>query len=233
METQSCWKTIGVDGGSSSCDQLPELIHCRNCAVYAQGGRSLFDRPLPADYRQMLTAMVGDRTGATSLKSSDRQLLSLSLFRLQDEWFGLEAGIFHSVAAVVPIRRMPGRSNSHFLGMVNFSGELQLCISLRQFLGIDENQAKQAAMTKTAALISPRMVMVQPDRENVEQRWVFGVDEFYGIERINPLAIQEPPMSTVKSKHPLTQGLFDWQGRSVSYLDKEQLFSTIGRRLLP
>jgi chemotaxis-related protein WspD len=76
------------------------------------------------------------------------------------------------------------------------------------------------------------MVMVQPERENLDQRWVFAVDEFYGIERIDPGQIQAPPTSTVKSKR-LTQGLFDWQGRSVSYLDPEQLFSTIGRRLLP
>jgi chemotaxis-related protein WspD len=227
METKSCWKTIGVDGGDRSCHQLRELIHCRNCKVYAQGGRSLFDQPLPDDYRQMLTALVGDSREIT-LKSSDQQSLSLSLFRLQDEWFGLAAGVFHSVAAVVPIRRLPGRNNGAFLGMVNFSGELQLCISLKQVLSIDET----ASMAKTTALVSPRMVMVQPERENLDQRWVFAVDEFYGIERINPLQIQPPPTSIVKSKH-LTQGLFDWQGRSVSYLDPEQLFSTIGRRLLP
>jgi chemotaxis-related protein WspD len=227
METKICWKTIGVDGGDRSCDQLQELIHCRNCKVYAQGGRSLFDQPLPDDYRQMLTALVGDQR-ETTLKSSDQQSLSLSLFRLQDEWFGLAAGVFHSVATVVPIRRLPGRSNGAFLGMVNFSGELQLCISLKQVLSIDET----APMAKTTALISPRMVMVQPERENLDQRWVFAVDEFYGIERIDPGQIQEPPTSTVKSKR-LTQGLFDWQGRSVSYLDPEQLFSTIRRRLLP
>jgi chemotaxis-related protein WspD len=227
METQSCWKTIGVDGGDRSCNQLPELIHCRNCKVYAQGGRSLFDQPLPADYRQMLTALVGD-TRETTRQSSDQKFLSLSLFRLQDEWFGLAAGVFHSVAAVVPIRRLPGRSNGAFLGMVNFSGELQLCISLKQVLSLDET----APRTKTTALISPRMVMVQPERENLDQRWVFAVDEFYGIERIDPAQIQAPPTSTVKSKR-LTQGLFDWQGRSVSYLDPEQLFSTIERRLLP
>jgi chemotaxis-related protein WspD len=227
METKGCWKTIGVDGGDHSCDQLQALIHCRNCTVYAQGGRSLFDRPLPADYRQMLTALVGEPQ-KTTLKSVDQQSLSLSLFRLQDEWFGLAAAVFHSVAAVVPIRCLPGRSNGAFLGMVNFSGELQLCISLKQVLSLDET----APMTKNTALISPRMVMVQPEGENLDQRWVFAVDEFYGIERINPAQIQEPPTSTVKSKR-LTQGLFDWQGRSVSYLDTEQLFSTIGRRLFP
>jgi chemotaxis-related protein WspD len=228
METKSCWKTIGVDGGDRSCHELQELIHCRNCTVYAQGGRSLFDQPLPPDYRQMLTTLVGDPRETTK-KSSDQQSLSLSLFRLEDEWFGLAAAVFHSVATVVPIRRLPGRSNGTFLGMVNFSGELQLCISLKQFLGI----AEIAPATKTTALISPRMVMVQPDQENLDQRWVFAVDEFYGIERINPAQIQPPPTSIVKSKLHLTQGLFDWQGRSVSYLDAEQLFSTIGRRLLP
>jgi chemotaxis-related protein WspD len=146
METTSCWKTIGVDGGDRSCDQLPELIHCRNCKVYAQGGRSLFDQSLPEDYRQMLTALVSDQRAQT-VKDSNQQFLSLSLFRLQDEWFGLAAGVFDSVAAVVPIRRLPGRSNGAFLGMVNFSGELQLCISLKQVLGIDE----MASTTKTTA----------------------------------------------------------------------------------
>lgn len=226
METNRCWKTIGVDGGDHSCPQLQELVHCRNCRVYAQGGRSLFDQPLPPDYRQMLTALVGEAQG-TTVKSAEQQI-SLSLFRLGDEWFALSAGVFHSVAAVAAIRRLPGRSNGTFLGLVNFSGELQLCISLKQFLGLGET----AASEKTTALISPRMVMVQPDRENLDQRWVFAVDEFYGNERINPRQIQPPPTSTVKSKQ-MTQGLLDWQGRSVSYLDADQLFSAIGRRLLP
>jgi chemotaxis-related protein WspD len=226
MEAASCWKTIGVDGGDRSCDQLLDLIHCRHCAVYAQGGRSLFDQPLPADYRQMLTALVGEPR-QTSRQAFDQQSLSLGLFRLQDEWFGLAAVVFHSVATVVPIRRLPGRSNGVLLGMVNFSGELQLCISLKQVLSIDET----APMAKTTALISPRMVMVQPDRDHLDQRWVFAVDEFYGIERIDPRQIQPPPSTGQANR--LTQGLFDWQGRSVSYLDPEQLFSTIGRRLLP
>lgn len=236
--TTSCWKTIGVEGGDRSCDQLPALIHCRNCSIYAQGGRLLFDRPMPADYRRKLTALIAEAktTKPPPSLSSEQQTLSLSLFRLQNEWFGLAAGVFDAVAAVAPIRQIPGRSNAVFLGLVNFNGELQLCISLKQVLGLCETTSTTqtpTAQTSATGLIPPRMVMVQPERDS-NCRWVFTVDEFYGIQRIDSSQIQAPPASPgrASTQASFTQGLFEWQGKSVSYLDPESLFNSIERRLL-
>jgi Magnesium chelatase, subunit ChlI len=39
-ERNDCWNQIGVFG-DGTCPELAKVIHCRNCPVYAAGGRSL------------------------------------------------------------------------------------------------------------------------------------------------------------------------------------------------
>jgi Magnesium chelatase, subunit ChlI len=39
-EHRDCWNQIGVFG-DGTCPELAKVIHCRNCPVYAAGGRSL------------------------------------------------------------------------------------------------------------------------------------------------------------------------------------------------
>jgi chemotaxis-related protein WspD len=222
-DLRSCWRTIGVDG-DRSCPTLTELIHCRNCSIYAQGGRSLFDRPLPEDYRRDWTQSLAqglDLQGKTTVETKV-ETLSLSLFRLEGEWFALPSEVFQSVWDRVVVRRIPQRSNALFLGLVNLGGELQLCFSLKNLLGV------QTPIQTPQTTAYPRMVVIQAQAQ--ADGWVFSVDELYGIERIKAGAIQTPPSH---AKHHLTQGIFTWQGRSVSVLNAEVLFSMIERRLLP
>jgi chemotaxis-related protein WspD len=222
-DLRSCWRSIGVDG-DRSCPKLTALIHCRNCSIYSQGGRLLFDRPLPEDYRQDWTQSLAqglDLQGKTTVKTKV-ETLSLSLFRLEEEWFALPSEVFQSVWDSAVVRRIPQRSNALFLGLVNLGGELQLCFSLKNLLGV------QTPIQTPQTMAYPRMVVIQAQAQ--ADGWVFSVDELYGIERIKAGAIQTPPSH---AKHHLTQGIFTWQGRSVSVLNAEVLFSMIERRLLP
>ena len=44
-----CWNKIGVRG-DSSCRELEEHVHCRNCPVHAAAAVALLDREMPGQY---------------------------------------------------------------------------------------------------------------------------------------------------------------------------------------
>ena len=44
-----CWRKIGVYGGDQSCPMLVEALHCRNCPVFSDAARTLFDRESEVD----------------------------------------------------------------------------------------------------------------------------------------------------------------------------------------
>jgi chemotaxis-related protein WspD len=138
------------------------------------------------------------------------------LFRLYNEWFALTSAVFESISPIVPIRRIPQRSNDRLLGLVNIHGELQLCLSLSNLLGITPNDSPSARQQ----LIYPRMAMIQA---SPQERWVFSIDELQGIERIAPTLMKAAPSNSI------TQAIFDWQGRSVSYLNDVALFAAIAK----
>jgi chemotaxis-related protein WspD len=215
---QPCWKTIGIDG-DRGCPELTALIHCRNCDVYARGGRDLFNRALPPGYQVDWTQIIA--TTEQHLETSEKPL-SLTLFRLYDEWFALTSAVFEAISPIVPIRRIPQRSNDRLLGLVNINGELQLCLSLSSLLGVTPNDAPIPER-----LIYPRMAMIQASaQERPQERWVFPIDELQGIERIAPALLQTAPSN---AKHHITQAIFDWQGRSVSYLDEVALLEAMSK----
>ena len=55
--TSGCWETIGVHG-DSSCEELAQHIHCRNCPVYSTAAQGLLDRPIPQEEIAAATARV-------------------------------------------------------------------------------------------------------------------------------------------------------------------------------
>lgn len=162
--SQDCWNTIGVKG-DRTCPELTAAIHCRNCAIYSQGGRQLLDREPPSGYQQEWTRLLAETTENTentqgsiashattnkqeitgaenSLlvskgKAITNKVLSVVIFRLHKEWLALKASIFKEVTELAVVRTLPHRSNETFLGLVNIRGELQLCISLHHLLGLE------------------------------------------------------------------------------------------------
>ena len=67
--------------------------------------------------------------------------------------------------------------------------------------------------------------MIQGDND----RWVFPVDEIYGICRVHPKAFQNVPVTVAKSKTTFTKGLFEWEQRQVAFLDDELLLHNLAR----
>ncbi|MBD1862605.1 MULTISPECIES: chemotaxis protein CheW [Trichocoleus] len=216
--SERCWNTIGVSG-DRACPELLEMIHCRNCPVYAQAGRSLLEREIPANYLlEWASSLAEEKIEQTA------GTLSVVIFRLGQEWLALSALLFQEITQVSSVRTLPHRSNQIFQGLVNIRGELQLCISLRDLLGIGQ----VAAASTTHQMAYQRMVVVQSQKSS----WVFPVDEVYGVQRIHPDDIRNLPATLSNAKDTYTKGIINWQNHSVNYLDDELLFYTLNRRLL-
>jgi len=126
----SCWNLVGT-GGDASCPRLPEFGHCRHCPVYSQSGKKLFEREIPAEYRE---EWKDNLARAKEQHAADQ--VSVLVFRLRDEWLALKTIVFHEVSKARPVHSIPSRSNARFRGVVNMNGEMLLCVSLADILGL-------------------------------------------------------------------------------------------------
>ena len=171
----SCWRVIGVQGGDQSCERLIEVLHCRNCPIYAQAARQLLDRESPLEDTPELHA------GLYRASSSHTALV----FRLGQQWLGLPPGMVAEVAGNPPVRRLAHRTEGRIEGVVNVRGELRLCVSLVELLGLGRRDAGGA---------TARLVLVEDDSGPL----AFRCDEVRGLLPYTDDAT-EPPPDTLRS----------------------------------
>ena len=214
-----CWNHIGV-AGDRSCAELEQHVHCRNCPVYSNAGRRLLDRPVADDYLSAATAAL-----SRAVDHDRCQRESVVLFRLAGEWFAMSTELCREVVEFRTIHRVPHRSDGVFLGLINIRGQLQLCISLTEFLGIEvEAKASQAV----SHIVYQRVIAFDKDGEC----WVFLADEVFGIYDIRPQDLAEPPVTVGAAASSFTRSLFQWQGRDVALLDDVSLFAGLRSKVL-
>ncbi len=238
--TNECWKAIGI-WGDRSCGELKTHTHCRNCPVYSSGGRNLLEREAPAEYVSEWTDLLAEIEAAANRQVATNAI-SIVIFRLGGEWLALPASLFKEVTPISPVRTLPHRSSAVLLGLVNVRGEIQMCISLNALLRLETTNASDSigrggspggtaptASRQTANNVTyKRMVVVEKEGS----RWVFAVDEMYGVHRIHPEEVRNAPATVSKVPETYIKGMIDWQDKSVSYLDDELLFYTLNKRVL-
>ncbi|MCP1454406.1 chemotaxis protein CheW [Pseudomonas kilonensis] len=203
-----CWNRIGVHG-DKSCPLLIEHIHCRNCSVYSAAATRLLDRyALPQDQRDL------------SLAPADTDVVtrSLLMFRLGEEWLGLTTRSLVEVAPLQPIHSLPHQRSRALLGVANVRGALVACLSLVELLDLEPGAAVVAG-----ARVMPRMLIVAAKGGPV----VVPVDEVDGIHAIDERILASASQSTGK----YTRGVLPFKGRSLRWLDEEQLLSAVARSL--
>jgi chemotaxis-related protein WspD len=100
---------------------------------------------------------------------------------------------------------------------------MQLCVSLADLVGIDRN----AAASINDRLVHPRMMVIEKDNE----RWVFPVDEVFGIARVKNHDLREVPVTVSHDSSAYTSGVFEWNGHSVGLLEDELIFGSLRRKL--
>jgi len=218
--TNDCWNHIGV-WGDKSCPELNRVTHCRNCEVYAAAGLELLDREAPEDYRRQWTESL--KTRQDTIDKSET--VSALIFRIGAEWLALPASLFKEIAPARAIHRLPHRSNEVLLGLVNIRGEMRLCVSIGNFLGLEkEGEAEETARSRAQG----RMMVAQLEGEI----WVCPADEVYGTHRFHSSELLRVPATVAKSTTSYTQGILSCDGKNVGYLDADLLFYALKRRVL-
>jgi chemotaxis-related protein WspD len=212
----SCWNDIGVKG-DLSCQQLKAVIHCYNCQVYLETGRSLFNREVPIEYLEDWTMIVSQ-----SATKEIQATISLMIFRIGQELLALPVSCLQEIVVPTIVHRLPHRSNQLFLGLTNIRGETLVCISLAHLLSLNVDP------DLAAKELCQRMIVAG----NAEFRWVFPVDEVFGVHRFASQQLNQAPVVITKATETYTQYVLNWQGQKVNFLDTELLFYTLNLKIL-
>ena len=216
-QIQDCWNKIGV-GGDQSCPELQKYFHCRNCPVYSAAGAQLMDRDLPASYRAERTKHF-----AAKKKDSAPGKLSILIFQLGREQFGLPTAMVQEFARHRPIHSLPHRKQKIVLGLVNIGGELVICISLTRLLGVEPDTSRLAPRANSCD-----RVLVLNWQGN---RFAFPVDEVLGVSRFQMDELKTAPATIAKANSTLIRGVIASQGRTIGCLDENLLLTAFNQNL--
>jgi len=207
-----CWNRIGIHG-DKSCPLLIEHIHCRNCAVYSAAATRLLDR---------YALQTEDREQGSGTLQSEVKTRSLLMFRLGEEWLGLATRSLVEVAPLQAIHSLPHQRSRALLGVANVRGALVACLSLVELLGLDA-----AGNVVSGARVMPRMLIIAAHGGPV----VVPVDEVDGIHAIDERILDAASQSGTQASARYTRGVLQFKGRSLRWLDEEQLLSAVTRSL--
>jgi chemotaxis signal transduction protein len=152
------------------------------------------------------------------------QSLSVMIFRLATELFALPVGVFLEVSAPFVVHSVPRRSNALFLGMVNVRGEIMLAASLTHLLGLQLNPSPTGG---------PQTVGRMAVAGAPEGKWVFPIDEIYGIYLFNRDDVKDAPVVISNAASSYACGVFQWQNRLVALLDPDRIFGALNKEISP
>lgn len=240
-----CWNQIGI-AGDQTCPDLQTHIHCRNCPVFALAARAFFERPADPHYLAEWTQWLGRSAETASQRSSSAAELtgpdqiSLLIFRLGKEWMALPTQTVSEVTLPRPLHRIPHRSSTVLVGLVNLRGQLQLCISLHGLLGLDTAPLPPPGVTSefqtpkdtdlTAAtagsMATQGRLIVLRNRERSES-WVFAADEILGVQRIPRSQMHSVSSALANPEVSFSQAILAWEDHSVTMLDEQRIFAAL------
>lgn len=187
----------------------------------------MLEREAPRDYLNEWTSLLAQTKLETIQEQRDTtSKTSVVVFRLGVEWLALATNIFKEVTQVSTIRTLPHRSNPILLGLANIRGEIQMCISLSSLLNLENSAAVNHQNTNE--ILSQRMMVVEKEAS----RWVFPVDEIYGVHTFHPHELSNVPATVSKSTQTYVKGMLECHERNVSYLDDDLLFYILNKKIL-
>ncbi len=211
-----CWNRIGVQG-AATCERLAAVAHCRNCPDYIAAGRVLLDRDVPEAAPEEWARAIAEP------KQSRRSgSLSTVVFRIGAEWLALKTIAFEQAVTARPIHSVPLRTNHVFLGLVNVEGELLLCFSLGDALGLGQDPS-----SGSSARGRKRLLVVNRDG----QRFAFPVDEVLGVRSLAPDDFAPAPATLSKAPDAISVSVFSIGARRIALLDEARFFDRLMRAL--
>jgi len=215
-----CWNVIG-SRGDQSCPKLATRIHCRNCEVYADAAQRSLQRPVSAGYREQWAAHYRQANQATT--PNDAAAL---VFRVGREWLALPAAMVDSVAPQAKAHRLPHRSGTSLLGVVNVCGKLYPALSLASLLGIDDTDNTEAT-ANAGRHIFARLLVIQWE----SQAFALPVAELHGIVRYASASLGAPAATINKGAVRHLAGVLTHAGMHIGVLDAPLVAHQMARLL--
>ena len=216
-----CWNRIGVWAkGGRDCPKLDEVGHCINCEVFSSAGRQLLESEAPHGYLEEWTESC-----SAEQQEKNHQAGSVILFRLGDEWLGMETRILDEVMSMRAVHSVPHRKSSLLKGLANVRGELQLCVSIGRLMNITRGEITGFNVVKG---VYERMVVASHN----SLRFVFPVSEVKGVLRFDLNEVKEAPSTAMNCSVHYLKGMLIWENRHVGVIDHELLFSALERGIL-
>jgi chemotaxis signal transduction protein len=167
--------------------------------------RSLFNRPMPAGYREELSVWM-----ATEPPRPARQKGSILLFQLGPMRLALPVNFAFAVSPVLHIARIPHRSGTVLQGLVAFRGELLPCCSLARLMDVSRNETSAA-----------RTLILE---ESPSRLWAVPIDGVLGIRAMPDEFVD---WQTSLAPHWLAGSFEDARAGGVHLLDSGNLFRQI------
>ncbi len=220
MDIEDCWNRIGVWARiDSRCPELERVIHCHNCDVFSRASRGILEQDLSDEYQQEWTEVFARK----QQQSQRSELNSVVIFRLGEEWFSLPSKLVDEVTRMKPIHRLPHTNNGVVKGLINIRGELKICVSLGEILGLDKSSMAMA----DGHIVFDRIIIAHSDAG----QFVFPVSEVHGIHHYQDDDLGGVPVTVSKATATYSLGVLKWKDGHVACLDHELLFYSLNKKL--
>jgi chemotaxis-related protein WspD len=217
---EDCWNRIGVwSPAGASCETLQRVTHCRNCERYTAAGRSILDRPIPEGYQEEWGRVYGRQK-----TRQGQQTHAAIIFRIGDDWLALPSSLVREITTVKPIHGLPHRGRGLVRGLVNIRGELRICVSLGNLLGLHQGEITSKDLGYD---VFARMILLDRDGD----QFVFPVTEVDGTHRYDANDLHDVPTTIGKAKATYTRNILKRNGHDVACLDDELLLYTLRKDL--
>lgn len=201
--------------GDNSCGELAKYIHCRNCPIYSAAGLQLLNRPGPAGYRRECTAHF-----ANQRREIEARAASAVLFRIGTNWLAFPTQVLQEVAERRRPHSLPHRRKGIVMGLANVRGELLVCISLAQFLELENPSARE-----NLASTYHRLLVANWGGE----RFAFPTHEVHGPHRFQLEDIKNA--SLTRSHLTYAPKILHWRDQAVGLLNPQILFPKLNENL--
>ena len=150
-------------------------------------------------------------------------MVSAIVFRLGAEWLSLPVSMINEITMLRSIYDIPHNSNNKIRGMVNIRGELIICMSLGNLLGVEKPDEDLIEEERSIN----RLIMIRDNKGYI----VFPVSEICGIMHYNQKTISPPPDTVKKSRLDFVTGITDFNDKSIGCIDHEKLITCIQETL--
>ncbi len=213
-----CWNRIGIRG-DGSCPELQRHVHCRNCPAYRAAATHVLERAAAAG-----VAAVWPVESADPERRSSAGAESILIFRIGNEWLGLQSAWIKEIVEERTIHSLPHQRNAAVLGIVNIRGALVLCMSLERLLNVDQADGEEKAQSRH--LFKPMLVS-----NGGEHATVFPVDEVHGVHRYSGSELAPVPSTIGQTAAIYSKGILPWRDTTVGVLDGDSLFYAVNRSI--